>query len=124
MIQITPDMRAQAETMAGFGFRQDQIALVLGVSEPTLQRRCARELATGAQKANANVIKSLYQNAIGGNVAAQIFWAKARCGWREVQVLEHTGKDGAALHQADTRLENVSVASLEKLLAFLDKADA
>lgn len=93
---FSEETRAQVQTMAGFGIKQEHIALILGIGEATLQRRFKDELTRGAQLANTNVIKSLYKNAVEhNNVAAQIFWAKARCGWRETPTaLELTGVDG------------------------------
>jgi hypothetical protein len=44
------------------------------------------------------VAQSLFNMATqGNNVAAAIFWMKARAGWREKHDLELTGKDGAPL---------------------------
>jgi hypothetical protein len=33
------------------------------------------------------------QNALNGNVAAQIFYLKTQCGWKETQVVENRGVD-------------------------------
>lgn len=88
-INITEEMRRQVLAMAGFGLKQDEIASVIGVSEKTLQRRCKEELHKGVHVANSQVLSSLfYQATKGGNVTAAIFWAKARCGWRETQLFE------------------------------------
>ena len=58
-------------------------------------------------EATAKVAQSLYRMATeGNNVAAAIFWMKARAGWREKQQVELTGPDGGPLqHQTfeDTR---------------------
>lgn len=75
--------RKLVESMAAIGIPHADIARVLGISENTLRKRCKHELATSAAKANAAVGGALYRNALSGNVAAQIFWAKTRMGWRE-----------------------------------------
>lgn len=93
----TADSRQQAEMMAGVGVPQSDIALLLGISEPTLRKHYADDLARGMAKANARVGQSLFQQAVGGNVAAAIFWTKSRMGWSEKTTLEVTGKDGGPL---------------------------
>ena len=54
--------------------------------------------ATAAVKANSMVAQSLFNRAVKGDGAAAtsaaIFWLKARAGWRERVVQEHTGPDG------------------------------
>ena len=82
------------ESMSGFGCPQADIACVLDISIPTLHQAFRRELDIGMAKANAKVGQSLFQQAVNGNTAAAIFWAKARMGWREKQVVELTGEDG------------------------------
>ena len=80
-----PDLRARrtVEAMAAFGIEEDQIARAHRMSRTALRRQFRQELATGAARANAKVVASLFDAAIGGNVAAQIFWAKSRLGWRD-----------------------------------------
>ena len=87
--------RKQVEAMSGFGVPQDDIALVIGIDKKTLTKHFRRELDTGAAKANARVSESLFKQAIGGNVAAAIFWTKARMGWREK--VEAENKEGTTI---------------------------
>lgn len=77
--------------MASCGIQQDKIALVLDISIPTLHKYFRRELDIGAVEACEKVGQSLFDQAIGGNVAAAIFWMKARAGWREKQESEAQG---------------------------------
>ncbi len=104
----TPESRKLVETMTGYGIKMDDIAPIIGIERECLAKHYKDELGLGRTKANAKVIESLYNNAINGNVAAQIWWSKARCGWKETVVNEHGGKDGApikiALSQADSEL--------------------
>lgn len=96
--------------MAGYGIPIAQIARVVGVCENTLRSYYGDELGVGATKANAKVIKSLFRKATGdgqGAVAAAIFWAKTRCGWRETTVTEMSGPDGGPIRtngRSDDRL--------------------
>lgn len=72
--------------MAAMGITEEDIALVLGISAPTLRKHCAREIEVGHIEANAKVAQSLFKQATDTkkpNVAAAIFWMKARAGWSD-----------------------------------------
>ena len=85
----TPDQRRTVKTMAGFGIPQEDIAGFLGIGDKTLRRHFREELDRGVTEANAKVAQSLFQMATQGkNVAAAIFWMKARAGWREMHEVE------------------------------------
>lgn len=65
------------------------------ISEPTLRKYFKKEIDQGRLKANAKVANSLYRNATEssdknphGNIIAQIFWLKARAGWRESAITQ------------------------------------
>ena len=90
----------QVEAMAGYGIPLAKIAKVVGLSENTMRKYYLDEIDLGATKANAKVIESLFRKATGdgqGAVAAAIFWAKTRCGWKETMVSELTGPGGGAI---------------------------
>ena len=92
------EQRRLVRAMAGFGIRQDDIAAHLEIDPKTLRKHFRRELDRGTVEANAKVAQSLFNMATqGNNVAAAIFWMKARAGWREKHDLEVSGKDGAPL---------------------------
>lgn len=92
LFQPTDDQRRQVLTMTGFGIRQDEIADALEIDKKTLHKHFRRELDTGMTEANVRVAQALYTNAVKHNsVAAQIWWTKARMGWKEAQVLENRG---------------------------------
>jgi len=94
----TDDQRRMVRALSGFGVPHDDIGRIVKCSPPTLRRRFRDELDLGSAEANAKVAQTLYQQATTpGNVAATIFWLKARAGWREKQVVEVTGKDGSAM---------------------------
>lgn len=98
--QPTDASRKQVESMAGYGIPEDDIALSLDISAPTLRKHYRRELDMGHIKANSAVAQSLFKKATGDgsqSVTAAIFWAKTRMGWKETVVSEHTGKDGTPL---------------------------
>tara|TARA_Y100000593_G_scaffold38802_1_gene75111 strand:+ start:784 stop:1110 length:327 start_codon:yes stop_codon:yes gene_type:complete len=89
-------MRKTVKAMAAYGIRHDDIARVVGVTGKTLRKHYRGELDTGHIEANAQVAGSLFQNAKGGNVTAQIWWTKTRMGWSE----KRDDDDGAAKDKA------------------------
>lgn len=89
----TDDQRRTVRAMAGYGVPHDDIAVVVKCSPPTLRKRFRQELDVATIEANARVAQTLYQQATTpGNIAATIFWLKARAGWREKHV-ENDGED-------------------------------
>jgi hypothetical protein len=94
----TDEQRRTVRAMAGFRVPHDDIALAVRCSPPTLRKRFRHELDVATIEANARVAQTLYQQATTpGNIAATIFWLKARAGWREKHAVEVTGGDGAPL---------------------------
>lgn len=88
----TDEQRRTVKALSGFGVPQPDIALHLGVDPKTLRKHFREELDRGSIEATAKVAQSLFNMATqGNNVAAAIFWMKARAGWREKQDLEHSG---------------------------------
>ena len=100
----TDEQRKSVAMMTGCGIPIDDIARVLGMAHRTLMKHFREELDIGSAKLNALVAQSLFQNAIGGNVAAQIFWCKTRLGWKEIDRHEHTGADGGAIKTEDVNV--------------------
>lgn len=79
----TPETTAQVEALSGYGIRHDEIAIYLGIDAKTLRKHYREQLDKGVVKANVGVARALHKNATEGNVTAQIFWLKARAGWRD-----------------------------------------
>ena len=79
--------RATVKTMVGYGIPQLEICAVLGVTKPTLERRCRVELDTGMATANAAVARSMFRMATSGPYSVRYqaarFWLQCRAGWRE-----------------------------------------
>jgi len=99
----TEHIRRQVEALAGFGITQEQISKVVKIGIKVLERDYREELDTGGTKATAKVAESLYKQATSGNVAAAIFWMKARAGWTEKYTVQNTGKDEGPIEIADAR---------------------
>lgn len=84
----------EVEMMASVGMTTKQIADALHLpptvfgklvkNDPTVQEAIDRGVARGVKM----VTDSLFQNAMKGNVAAQIFWLKNRGAWQDKQELD------------------------------------
>ena len=91
--------RKQVEALSGYGIPQEQIAMLVrdGIHIDTLRTHFQQQLGTGKAKANAQVGKTLFQRAIGGDTTAMIWWSKTQMKWSEVQRHELTGADGGPI---------------------------
>src|SRR5690606_32734282 len=61
-----------------------------GIDDKTLTKYFRRELDLGRARANATIGKTLFNQAVSGNISAAIFWAKSQMGWSEKQVIDHS----------------------------------
>jgi hypothetical protein len=88
----TEKARGEVRALAGYGVREDEIAVYMEMDPKTLRKHYRAELDSGHIRANVAVARSLYKQAVDdGNTAAAIFWLKARAGWRDRQELEISG---------------------------------
>ena len=107
--QPTPEQLRTARAMAGYGMPHVDIATFFDIDAKTLRKHFGRELELGSIEATAKVAQSLFRMATEGkNVAAAIFWMKARAGWRE--------KQPEALMRDDTPVHELSDSELEDLI--------
>ncbi len=86
----TEESRKQVADMISFGITRPDVAKCLSISEDTLLKYYANELATAAQNANSKVAGRLFQKAMDGDTASMIFWLKTRARWSESVNLNHT----------------------------------
>lgn len=94
LFQPSDEQRRQVMTMTGFGIRQEEMCAMLKISKPTLHKHFRHELDTGMTEANMRVVQSLYTNATKHmSVQAQIWWTKARMGWKDSSELAIGGTD-------------------------------
>lgn len=74
----------QVEVIASLGLTDEEIAIILGISERTLNYwkksnpDFLQSLKRGKLKADFQIAKSLYEKAKGGDTTAMIFWLKNR----------------------------------------------
>ena len=82
----TDKERQQVFDMAGFGISQEDIAVVMGVSPPTLRKHFRAELDVAMTSKNVAVARNLFRIAsTSDNPSAAMFWCKTRMGWRETE---------------------------------------
>jgi hypothetical protein len=79
------EQRRKVKSMAGYGLKQEQIAILIGVaSTVTLRKYFREELTRGPIEAKAQVRKTLYKLATSGHhPGATMYWLKTRAGWSE-----------------------------------------
>lgn len=84
----TEKNKAEVAALTSFGIKQEEIALYLGISVDTLDRRYRHELDTSITRANAKVAAKLYKKCIEDeDLTAIIFWLKTRARWRTTDEL-------------------------------------
>lgn len=93
-VTVTDETRDRVRKLSALGVPQSDIARMVQMSAPTLRKYCRDELDLGSAQATAKVAQSLYEMATGGNVAAAIFWMKARAGWRDRPASEDAAAPG------------------------------
>jgi hypothetical protein len=81
LLKVTDEQRKTVRAMSGYGIPHDDIATLLEIDPKTLRKHFRRELDRGSIEATAKVAQSLFNMAtVEKNVAAAIFWMKARAG--------------------------------------------
>ncbi|GJH31433.1 hypothetical protein CBA19CS91_01770 [Paraburkholderia hospita] len=97
------------------GAKDAEIADFLGIGVRTLNDwkkqypKFADAMNHGKDQADAKVIGSLYRNALGGNVVAQIFWLKNRRAWKDRVDHAHGGIDGNPIRMLMEAVEGTSL---------------
>jgi hypothetical protein len=80
--------RRVVRLMSAYGIPEDAIAAVLGITKPTLEKRCRHDLDVGLAEANSAVARSMFNMATRAPYSvrypAAAFWLKCRAGWRDV----------------------------------------
>jgi hypothetical protein len=95
MFEPSEDQRRTVRALSGYGVPQEGIAIHIGIDAKTLRKHFRDELDRGSVEATAKVAQTLFHLAtVEKNVAAVIFWMKARAGWREKSQVELSGPDG------------------------------
>ena len=94
--------RELVRNMAGYGFPQDDIRLMVRnkkdepISRSTLKKHFEHELRVGKVTANYQVAGFLFKAAKEGNISAIIFWLKTQAKWKEDTGAPGANEDDAA----------------------------
>jgi len=88
----TDEQCRTVKALSAVGVPQEAIAGYLDIDAKTLRKHFRAELDHGSLEANVKVAQTLFSMAtVDRNVAAAIFWMKARGGWREKNALDTDG---------------------------------
>jgi hypothetical protein len=98
----TKKSRKRVRVLAGLGFTQDEIALLIDLGETALKRHYKTELRLGMLEADEKVLTRMFRIIEKGNDADAgrwgMFYLKVRRGWHEVQRIIH-GYDPETVRQ-------------------------
>lgn len=100
--QVTEESRKTVENASGLGIPQEQIAVLLGISDKTLRRKYKKELGGGAAKFNVEVGIAAAKRIRAGSDAMIIFWLKTRMGFKEDRSVELKTPPGQPLEHRYT----------------------
>ena len=88
----------EVEALAGLGFSEEEIAISLGISQDTIDRRkkenadIADAIKRGKAKAKKKVTGKLMEKIEAGDLGAIIWYEKTRLGFSDKVVSEHEGE--------------------------------
>lgn len=89
----TKKSRSRVKLLAGMGFTQEEIGLMIDLGETALKKHYPRELRLGMLEADEKVLKRMFRIVEKGNDADAgrwgMFYLKVRRGWHEVQRIIH-----------------------------------
>ena len=115
LFEPTEEQRRTVRAMSGFGVPHGDIGILLDIDPKTLRKHFRHELDRGSIEATAKVGQSLFRMATeGNNVAAAIFWMKARAGWREKHELVLSSRPADQLSD-DELMEEIARARNARL---------
>ena len=78
----------------------------MGISDETLRKYYRPQLGLGKAKASAQIAKTLFNKAQGGDTTAMIWWTKAQMRWSETSTMQMANADG-------TKLEGINVVFVD-----------
>lgn len=92
MRRVTIDL-ARVEDLASCGCTDKEIAIRLGISESTLQRKARAELAKGRAKLRESLRAAQVRVALSGNIAMLIWLGKQYLGQTDRQDVRYTPEE-------------------------------
>jgi hypothetical protein len=120
----------QVEALCAIQCTDEELAAVLGVSRPTIERRkkdeqFLRAYQDGKAKGKTSLRRYLWKSAEGGNTQAQIWLSKQHLEMRDVQAMQLSGPNDGPIEHRDTGmdLKKLSLDELKTLRALKEKAE-
>ena len=117
----TPEQKKTVEAMSAYGISEEEVARTIGehgIDPKTLRKHFRHALDIGATKANSAVAQTAYQMATSGKCpAATMFWLKCRAGWKETNVLQHSGPNGGPIQISNDELDKRITDELARVAA-------
>lgn len=117
--------------LAGNGLSYEKIAIKFGMAERTFYKLMERNpkireyILEGKCDVEDEIADALINDARNGNTTAQIFFLKARAGWKEKHEIEVSGKVEHSLDvEVIKKLDNMSVDQKRSRLEELQKMRA
>ena len=80
--------REEVARLISVGITQDQVAMVIGITKPTLEKHFRDELDTAMITAHGKIGKKIFALAMAGDKILLMFYAKTQMGWKETNVFE------------------------------------
>jgi len=117
--ETTQLQRQMVIFMKGCGVDHEGIALQIGCSKSTLEKKFKAELNTGKNWLHGRASIKAVTMALSGDRAMLSLLLKTQFGWRESGRVEHTGANGGAI-----QLETLANEQLHSLLASLGEGKA
>ena len=131
--QPTDETRAQVFALSSFGVTQEDIGGFIGISDDSLRKFYAPEIARAKVERNAEVAAFLFRSANGSTIKegasysdclkAAMFWLKTRAQWKETNVVEGTGPNGEHLHKVGIDPTRLSDAALAELIGAMNETN-
>lgn len=105
----TPFDKDTVKKLAAIGCTAEEIAVVVGVSKDTIERRARGELADGRAEGRASLRRKQWAMAMNGDRTMLVWLGKQMLGQTDRQAIEHSGAIdlGSAALSARQKLERL-----------------
>ena len=120
--KLTRQIRSELIGAIKAGASKEQAAAIAGVSRQAIYKACERspafkdEIEEAKASCDGTAVRSLFRLVLQGNVAACIWWTKARMGWRERMTVDSTPAPPASEGLDLSRLTDEQLERLEEIV--------
>lgn len=110
----SPKDRQMVKIMIAGGIKQPVICSFLGIGVTAFRKHYRHELLTGQAEIDALVVTTHLQLVRDKNIAAVIWWEKARMGWSERLVVADGGVDDSDVSALSDQQLEARIAQLRR----------